>query len=323
MLALAKPKGVIKIAPADFVVKEVLRDGTVCEPNFVTSMLPRVAGTTHTAFLLSKREMGAAPACGEVARQLGVDRSQVTDHGRKDQFAVTAQMIVVEGGYTPHFQHEQIALRCLGPVDGPVRNGGHAGNRFSVLVQTDVMMPPEGDEFLNLFGVQRFGDGHYLVGKHLLEGDYSAALALMSRSQMNGGKLRKIAQRHGLTKMKAMLHPDFRSILDFKVLQWQSHLWNHLALQSRSGDAPTLPTWDEDHAAWYTHLWNPAQLNDEFVSSLHSFSRPLWVKAEQHCIIEEDEGIRHEFTLRSGAFATTFLGSLYELHDASRQGLVV
>ncbi len=323
MLAIAKPPGVIKVAPEDFVVREVQVDGSVPEVFFKTQMRPYDPSSTHTAFLLCKHEVGAEGAYTQVARQLDVARAQVTDYGRKDHFAVTVQRIVVEGEYKHSFQHESMWLRHLGPANVALRHGGHQGNRFSVLVRTEASVPPEGEKFLNLFGPQRFGDGSPEVGKYLLEGEYDQALQLLQQSPMNRSELQRIARRYGISAMKAMLHLDFRSTLHFKVVQWQSHLWNMRAkqLQLKGVSEGALPVWGEAYMDEYEHLWNPTMLNDEFVGALHSFTRSLYVRAQEHVIVEEDDGFRHKFTLRSGSYATVFLSSLYDLTDESRRGL--
>jgi|GEM_PF-3408555 len=333
MLAKVKSRGDVKTFREDFKVAEVMPDGTVLDPFFETTMGP-AHNNQFTVFLLTKRGVPAETAYREVARQLGVKRSQVTDCGRKDAYAVTVQQIVVEGEYTPNFHFYQgsgddrreMYLQYAGAAAAPLVPGGHAGNRFSILVRTDAAYPAEGDEFLNLFGEQRFGDGRYQVGKFLLEGDYAAALEQMESSPMNGRELHQIAYHQDLDPMHAMLHPDFRHVLDFKVQQWQSHLWNVRAQQLlyTPHDAK-LPMWDPEHAKEYEHLWKLPEIdgqpviNKEFEPYLHHFARPVWVRAMNHIITEHEEGFLHEFTLRSGAFATVFMSSLYDMTDVSRE----
>ena len=316
MLAILKPKGRIKTIPEDFVVQEVLADRSVCELTYKTHI--EESQSWYTAFIMTKRAIPADAAVREVARQLGVPFANIYNHGRKDAVAVTSQMIVVEGRYVPDFNHEKIWLDYVGPVEGKILPGGHYGNRFSILVRTNATQPPENERFLNLFGEQRFGDGRHDVGRWLLEGKYDEAFSALKSSPMNGGEMEQVAEKHGLSLPEAMFHPEYRHVLDFKVQQWQSYLWNWRALQMRQSDRDRLNVWDIENMHEYQEIWNPTEVNQEFLASLHHFSRPLFVRAENHIITEKDNGFLHEFTLRSGAFATVFMSSLYDLIDVSR-----
>lgn len=305
-----KPVGQVKKSPEGFVVTEVVRRKGV-QHEFTTKM--HEASPPFSLFSLTKRGVSGEPAYREVARQLGVNRDQVSDHGLKDAWAVTAQQIVIEGAYNPHFEHDQLWLRYIGPASERLRHGGHDGNHFSIVVRTDAVRPPEADSFLNLFGPQRFGDGHLEVGKFLYEGNYKEALRHLEGS-MNWRVIEGLMSR-GMTAEEALLHPSFRFELKFKLLQWQSHLWNLLA---RRTTEMHLPTWSPQCRRLYEHLWNPKTLDETMLALSYSFVRRVHAKVSQHRIIERDEGFVHQFTLGSGSYATVFLGSLYELEDLSR-----
>lgn len=310
MGTLVKPVGRVKTRPEDFVVTEVV-NGREVGHEFTTKM--HEASSPLSLFSLTKRGIGGEPAYREVARRLGVAREHVSDHGLKDACAVTSQQIVVEGAYDPHFEHDQLWLRYIGPASGRLRHGGHDGNRFSIVVYTDAVHPPEADSFLNLFGSQRFGDGHLEVGKFLYEGNYKEALRHLEGS-MNWRVIEGLMSR-GMTAEEALLHPSFRFELKFKLLQWQSHLWNLLA---RRTTEMHLPTWSVQYRRLYEHLWNPKTLDETMLSLSYSFIRRVQAKVSQHRIIERDEGFVHQFMLGSGSYATVLLSSLYELEDVSR-----
>ncbi len=311
MLTQAKPTGSIKTEPEDFMVSEVVQRKRVL-PVFKTDISN--ASGPLTEFVLTKRCMPAEAAYCEVAKQLGVDRRSLSDHGRKDTYAVTSQSLVVKGPFRPNFDHEQIWLKQMGPAASPLSHGGHDKNHFSILVRTDAAFAPHGQQFLNLFGPQRFGDGRAEVGKFLLEGRFEDALTRLEGS-MNWGAIENLLDL-GAKPMEALLHHSFRKELKFKVEQWWSWLWNQLAPEFQEDH---LPTWSMDSAHLYEKWWNPYELDSEMLELVKSFVRPVKSVAYDHTSHEVEGGFRHEFALRSGAFATVFLDTLYDVTDVSRE----
>ncbi len=349
MLTTMRPVGHIKAQPEDFVVMEE-QNGRIVSPIFETII--RRAESAFTAFTLTKRNTQAVDAYREVARQLGITRSQITDCGRKDKVALTTQTIVVEGDYVPVFSHSDMWLQYQGPAVGPLWHGAHAGNRFRILVRTDAPNPPDCREFRNLFGPQRFW-GNLEIGKFLLEGDFDQAMTLLE-SSASWYKLKRIMRDYlplyrraefdavdswsaikvltkGLFSAEAILEdPDFREQLAFEILKWQSHLWNLLARRTRTNEE-RLPMWGRESAALYADLWCPKandidgaiEVDQAMLDLSHQFSRRLKVTAKSHQIIECDEGFWHEFILPPGAYATVFLDTMYTLVDDSRESYPV
>ncbi len=311
MLVVAKPTGRIKIQPADFDVREVV-DGRVVQPVFETHITGSTGG--FTAFTMTKRGVPGESAYREVARQLGVLREAVTGYGLKDAQAVTSQIIVVEGEFEPSFDHDRIWLRQLGSAKSRLRRGDHDGNRFTILVETDVRQMPKITKFLNLFGPQRFGDGRIDIGRHLLEGHFDLAVNLLQGS-MNWPSIERIMATYGLSAEDALFHPDFHFDLAFKVNQWVSWLWNQLASESSES---SLRTWGLESAEEYIKWWDPADLDAEMYDLIHDFWRPVTVEARNIQTVRRSSGIEHSFTLRSGSYATVYLQSIYELTDCSR-----
>ncbi len=314
MAEAIKPIGRIKTEPEDFIVQEIA-DGRA--PHILKRT--RITGATsrYTKFIFTKRGVESQKAYQEIADQLQVHRSQVTDYGMKDAAAVTVQIVVVEGQFTPAFYHRKMWLYQLGPADGPLKHGQHEGNRFSIVVRTEeVSPPPEATEFLNLFGPQRFGDGRVLIGKYLLEGNFTAALAEFEES-MNWRDLEKIMNK-GHTALEALKHPDFRGILKFRVQQWQSWMWNEVAKLSNQW---RIPVWSPGVADMYAHLWDPDidQLHPHMVQHAYPFTRKVKVQPGNPIVSKHPEGFKHEFTLPSGVYATVYLAHLYDLRDISRE----
>lgn len=75
--------------------------------------------------------------------------------------------------------------------------------------------------------------------------------------------------------------------------------------------------WDEANAARYERWWNPTDVVEEMLDLIYSFERPLWAVAGNFQSVRLNDGWRYRFTLRSGAYATVFLGSHFDLRDAS------
>ncbi len=125
---------------------------------------------------------------------------------------------------------------------------------------------------------------------------------------------------HLFSAEEILLLPQFREDLEFEVLKWQSHLWNALALRTRT-TVERLPMWGVESASLYEDIWQPRDgcVDDEILELTHQFQRPLLVTARHHVITECAEGYRHEFTLPPGAFATVFLNTLYTVVDCSQE----
>jgi len=312
MLDISRPSGVIKSVPEHFIVREIAQ-GRILQP--VQQTRTRKPAGRYTKFLLTKRNMPAELAYNEIARQLAVERSAITSYGQKDAVALTAQLIVIEGEYQSTFNHDRIWLQQLGKAPFPLKNGQQDGNHFSIHVCSSANSAPKADRFLNLFGPQRFGDGRIGVGRMLLEGDFEQAADLLFDS-MNGSALKNAMDRHGISAVDAMLTDDFAHARAWKILQWQSHLWNHVA---KGSDERYLPMWQPETADYYYDLWAPNSVDAEMLEHTHQFTRDVWAQVKDHHVYKKNNGFLHQFSIRSGAYATQFLDTLYDCTDASRE----
>lgn len=267
---------------------------------------------------LTKRDIPGEAAYREVCRQLSIRRSQLTDHGLKDSHAITAQLVVIEGKYQPSFASDRIWLQQQGVYHNPLKKGKrgiHRGNRFIIHVKTNEVVAPRGDEFLNLFGRQRFGEGSYETGRLLLEGDLDRAVSYL-RELRDWRLIQQICNRYRCSETEALRHPKFAYEAGFKVMQFGSYLWNQMAPQV---EANWLPMWSMDHKLLYRDLWSPRNLDPYFIAMMHSFRRKVWVRARDQQIEKTEAGFTHQFTIWSGVYATVFLNSLYDLVDASQR----
>ncbi len=309
------PVGLIKKAWSDF---QVFESGL--DLFFETTLTG--ASTAFTRFALTKRGLENDVVILAVANQLQVPLSAITTYGRKDSFAETVQEIVVAGPFRPQFTHERAWLRQLGPADGPLSLGRHGGNTFSIKVYTEYAERLHGTSFKNYFGHQRFGGNSVDAGRYLIEGDFEKVFDLWSGTRMQplrdrvANQLRQL--RGQVTKQSVVLHPALRSECKTSIQVWQSHLWNCLAEETTTRDfRERLPMWDEANAARYERWWNPTDVVEEMLDLIYSFERPLWAVAGNFQSVRLNDGWRYRFTLRSGAYATVFLGSHFDLRDAS------
>jgi tRNA pseudouridine13 synthase len=193
--------GAIREAVDDFVVEEILVDGSKANIN---GILPSkvLASTAHKQrFLLCvlvKRNWDTFVAVKNVAKTLGVEQGRVQFAGIKDAKAVTAQFITLENVaiedakkisvkdvavYPIGYLREQLALFYL------------LGNHFTITIK-HLKEPKEIIEkqvaqtiheldavsgIPNFFGHQRFGTTRpitHLVGKALAQGDFEGATML-------------------------------------------------------------------------------------------------------------------------------------------------
>jgi len=316
MTSVEKPPGTIKTVPEDFIVME---DGR--KPIKETRLSGLLSNNWYTKFLFTKMGVESERGLRHVADELGVERGLVSVQGRKDACAVTTQYVVVQGAFRPCFAHSNMWLWQLGPTSNRLKLGGHEANHFDIVVRTDVSTKPVAQAmFPNVFGPQRFGDLNPAVGKWLLEGDFAAAVELL-RGSYNWSRLAVIMREQSCTATEALLQPEFRVDLRFLLQQWQSYLFNQLALETTEAQ---LPLWTIENNWLYSKWWNPYDLDAEMCYLLHAegkapIMRPVWVQAENHQVDPHPLGWRHRFKLRPGSFATVFLGSMYDLKDASRE----
>jgi tRNA pseudouridine13 synthase len=193
--------GVIREGAEDFVVEEVLVDGSKANVNgFVPS---KVLGSTlgRQRFLLCtlvKRNWDTFVAVKNVARQLGIDQSRIQIAGIKDAKALTAQHVTVDGGLIEDalkVDVKDIQINPIGYVREALSTYYLLGNSFTTkikaihhqksTVETRIARIIGEIESVsgipNFFGHQRFGTTRpitHLVGKAIVRGDFKEAAML-------------------------------------------------------------------------------------------------------------------------------------------------
>jgi tRNA pseudouridine13 synthase len=193
--------GVIRGAPEDFIVEEVLVDGSVASISGGTSRPALGASPSRQRFLLCilvKRRWDTFVALKAIAKQLGIDQQRISIAGIKDAKAVTAQHITIEGVVVEDVEKvhvKDIELHSLGYFRDTMSPFYLLGNRFTITIQnakhsetTVKLRVAEAVSELeahggipNFFGHQRFGTTRaitHVVGRAIVNGDLEEAAML-------------------------------------------------------------------------------------------------------------------------------------------------
>ncbi len=314
-----RPKGILKATPECFVVQELTGPNATPVPLHSETAIYGPNGTAPvTIFHLVKRDVSTDDAMREVARQLRVNHEAVTNHGLKDRHAVTAQNVGVYGDFQPTFSHTHMTLRQVRTADRPLSPGGHRGNRFNILILSDVKEIDVSrlNEVPNVFGHQRFGTPMgYEVGRLLLEGNFTKAADVERR--YGSGLIDRIGSRVGSWE-EAFFAPAFLRETEFRIMQWQSHLWNTL-LQKVNYLPERLPMWSLENRRTYEFLWSPERLEPRALKLLHPFVRKTTIQPKNLTVEREPMGWRFRFDLPPGAYATVVLSQVFDLQEKHRR----
>ncbi len=201
--------GVIREAVDDFVVEEVLVDGSKARINRAVAGI--VLGSTiqrqrYLLCVLVKRNWDTFIAIKNIAKQLGIDQRRIQIAGIKDAKAVTAQHLTIEDGLMEDASKvnvKDIQIYPAGYLREAVSLYYLLGNYFTIkikgikykesTVETRLSQTIKELEALggipNFFGHQRFGTTRpitHLVGKALVRGDFEeAAMLFLAKSSVH------------------------------------------------------------------------------------------------------------------------------------------
>ena len=193
--------GVIREVVDDFVVEELLVDGSMAHVN--GAVKNKVLGSTaqRQRFLLCvlvKRNWDTFIAVKNVAKELGIDQGRIQIAGIKDAKAVTAQYLTIDGGLTDDASKvniKDIQLYPIGYVREALSTYYLLGNHFKITIKGIRLKPSTVQTRItktiaqiqasggipNFFGHQRFGTTRpitHLVGKALVKGNFEEAAML-------------------------------------------------------------------------------------------------------------------------------------------------
>ncbi len=241
--------GRIRQFPEDFIVEEVLVDGTKAEIQTVETNPPTGNGR-YLVCLLVKRGWDTLLAARKIAEQLGIDRERIRIAGIKDAKALTAQHVTISR-ITPE-QVSQVKIKgvTLLPIHYSNRKISSKlllGNQF----QTQIRAVPHSSDTVkhqieniqlelsnlgglpNFFGHQRFGTIRpitHLVGKYLVRGNLErAALTFLAEPSEREHPESREARRqlHDTGDFKEAHHSFPR------FLKYEHMMLSHLAKQPK------------------------------------------------------------------------------------------
>jgi len=241
--------GRIRQFPKDFVVEEVLVDGTKAEVENAEIPPPTGIGR-YLVCSLTKRNWDTLLAIRKVAKRLGISGDRIRIAGIKDARALTAQHITISR-ITPaeisQVKIQDITLRPLYYSNRKLSSKLLLGNQFHILIR-DI---PHAASIIehrieqvqgelsnavgipNFFGHQRFGTirpNTHLVGKFLVQEDLEkAALTFLAEPSLHEHpESREARQRLHETE-------DFKEALCTfpRRLKYERMMLSHLARQPR------------------------------------------------------------------------------------------
>jgi tRNA pseudouridine13 synthase len=196
--------GVVRSFPEDFVVEEILIDGSHAKTNSMETSQITNRGR-YLRCVLVKRNWDTLLAVKKIADQLGISQERVQTAGIKDANAVTAQHVAISR-LTPE-QLQKIRIRDISVLPKHYSNeilnsSSLLGNSFQITIRairhsastTQKRMQKTWEELPslggmpNFFGHQRFGTVRSIthhVGKALVLGDLEeAALTFLAQPSL-------------------------------------------------------------------------------------------------------------------------------------------
>lgn len=241
--------GVIRQSVEDFVVEEVLVDGSKAEINHFDKRQVLGSSSVRDRYLmcvLVKRNWDNFQAIKMISRQLGISTGQIQIAGIKDAKAITAQHITIENVAIEDVQKvnvKDIEIRPMGYVRNKLSSYYLLGNTFHITIR-DIRHSKsaikkkmakiieeleEIGSVPNFFGHQRFGTTRpitHLVGKAIVKGNFrkAAMLFLAKPSPYEHPESRQARKQLQAT------HDFKRGLEDFpKQLHYERSMLQHLA----------------------------------------------------------------------------------------------
>ena len=273
-----KLDGKVKQRYTDFVVEEILIDGTVCEVKRFTKsyedqthtnlVVPEKNGE-HLLLDLEKINTDTNFAIARITRGIGVSKSRIGYAGLKDKRGVTCQRISIFDPDIPRIERfgmRGIELRNPAWSDKRIELGDAKGNRFVLTVrgleQSKEELEKIFEEFKkqaegglpNFFGTQRFGGKRMIthrVGKLLIQEKVESAVMLYLTDTFEGEHVEMKNARINLAKSN-----DFsQAIKEFPIQSRNERtMIQHLCMQPKdyAGAFGKIP---KKMKYFYTHAY--------------------------------------------------------------------
>ena len=306
--------GVIKESAEDFIVEEVLVDGTKANVNGLVSN--KVIGSStqkhrYLLCLLIKRNWDTFIAIKNTAKSLGVDQGRVQFAGIKDAKALTAQFITLENvsiDDAAKIDVKDVKVVPIGYIREMLSLFYLLGNNFTISIRETEAIETILNErlrqiiqeisnvggFPNYFGHQRFGTSRpitHLIGKALTQGRFEEAAMLFLG---NPSPYEHPASRQARQELQETHNFRESSVTFPKQLRFERIMLNHLA------EDPT------DFVGAFRRL--PPKLQALFVQARQSFLFNRFLSERMRHGLPLNEAIVGDFVVgveRSGLPLTT------------------
>jgi len=240
--------GAIKQNIEDFVVKEVLVDGSVAETNTINHK-PLGASPLKNNYLLcilTKKNWDTFLAIKTIAKQLNIDAARFQIAGIKDAKATTKQHITIEGILAEEVAKvhvKDIKIHPVGYVHRKISPYFLLGNNFHITIRTiskpkskiqkrimeTIKEIQEKGGIPNFFGHQRFGTTRpitHLVGKALIQGNFKkAAMIFLAKPSPHEHPESRQARKN----LRATQNFEKASKIFPKNLRYERSMLKHLA----------------------------------------------------------------------------------------------
>jgi tRNA pseudouridine13 synthase len=245
--------GMIRASIDDFLVEEVLVDGSIAKiekNNQSRALRASLFKQRYLLCVLVKHNWDTLIAIRKIAQKLGISQRKIQIAGIKDAKAVTAQHITIENGSieeTSKVIAKDIEIRPLGYFRDKLSPYYLLGNSFALRIKRIVCSESAIEKRIieihheldaiggipNFFGHQRFGTIRpitHLVGKAIIEGDIEkAAMLFLAKSSAHEHPYsREVREQLNSTQ-------NFKqALLNFpKQLRFERTMLNHLATNTK------------------------------------------------------------------------------------------
>lgn len=182
--------GAVKSSPEDFVVSEIVGNGTALEPG--TKYAPEMLGFEEKqgkfcVFVLQKKNWNTSQALKAIAKKLGKGMRSMGFAGTKDRMSISTQLCSAFAAVPPQLlgiHIKDIDINGAWVSDSEIGMGDLIGNRFTVTVRNasaqellEKALGTLDGVFPNYFGDQRFGyrNNNVDVGLAILKGNFEEA----------------------------------------------------------------------------------------------------------------------------------------------------
>lgn len=213
----------IKQMPEDFFVKEI--SSLRLDPN-----------GQYSYFVLKKKNYNTLRAIEKIAASLNISPKRIGFAGNKDKNAVTQQIISIKDGKKDFdkLKLKDIQLEHLGKGNEEIYIGSLKGNEFAVTIRNLTRKEiknfeekiKEGILMPNYFGAQRFSKNNILIGKAIIQKNFSETIDLILESNSDFNESIKLHLKSRKNDFVGALKIIPLKLLKLYIHSYQSYLFN-------------------------------------------------------------------------------------------------